>query len=205
MSLSADVEAIMLRRNFLLTTPGSILAIGLAVSGCTTTGASDATSAKMDKRHSIDAGVDSTLARLYNDANGSRELVAKSRGVLVFPSVIDAGFVVGGQYGEGSLRVGGRTVGYYSTATGSIGWQAGAQSKAIIFLFMTDESLVKFRNSEGWSAGGDASVALLKVGANGNVDTGTATGQVDAFVLTNTGLMAGVTLDGTKVSRLKTL
>lgn len=195
----------MLRRNFLLTTPGSILAIGLAVSGCTTTGASDATSAKMDKRHSIDAGVDSTLARLYNDANGSRELVAKSRGVLVFPSVIDAGFVVGGQYGEGSLRVGGRTVGYYSTATGSIGWQAGAQSKAIIFLFMTDESLVKFRNSEGWSAGGDASVALLKVGANGNVDTGTATGQVDAFVLTNTGLMAGVTLDGTKVSRLKTL
>jgi lipid-binding SYLF domain-containing protein len=199
------VEAIMLRRKFLLTTPGSILAIGLAVSGCTKTGASDATSEKMDKRHSIDAGVDSTLARLYDDANGSRELVAKARGVLVFPSVIDAGFVVGGQYGEGSLRLGGHTVGYYSTATGSIGWQAGAQSKAIIFLFMTDESLAKFRNSEGWSAGGDASVALLKIGANGNVDTGTATGQVDAFVLTNSGLMAGVTLDGTKVSRLKTL
>ena len=195
----------MLRRKFLFTTPGSILAIGLAVSGCTTTSPSDASSAQMSKRHSIDAGVDSTLGRLYNDANGSRELVAKARGVLVFPSVIDAGFVVGGQYGEGSLRVGGRTVGYYSTATGSIGWQAGAQSKAIIFLFMTEESLAKFRNSEGWSAGGDASVALLKVGANGNVDTSTATGQVDAFVLTNTGLMAGATLDGTKVSRLKTL
>jgi lipid-binding SYLF domain-containing protein len=74
-----------------------------------------------------------------------------------------------------------------------------------VFLFMTDESLVKFRNAEGWSAGGDASVALLKVGANGNIDTGTVTGQVDAFVLTNTGLMAGATLDGTKVSRLTSL
>jgi lipid-binding SYLF domain-containing protein len=199
------VEAIMLRRTFILTTPGSILAIGLAVSGCTTTGTSDASSAQMDKRHSIDAGVDSTLGRLYNVANGSRELVGKARGVLVFPSVIDAGFVVGGQYGEGSLRVGGHTVGYYSTATGSIGWQIGAQSKAIVFLFMTEESLAKFRSSEGWSAGGDASVALLKVGANGNLDTSTATGQVDAFVLTNTGLMAGATLVGTKVSRLKTL
>lgn len=195
----------MLRRTFILTTPGSILAIGLAISGCTTTGASDGGSAQMDKRHSIDAGVDSTLGRLYNAANGSRELVGKARGVLVFPSVIDAGFVVGGQYGEGSLRVGGHTVGYYSTATGSIGWQIGAQSKAIVFLFMTDESLAKFRSSEGWSAGGDASVALLKVGANGNLDTSTATGQVDAFVLTNTGLMAGATLEGTKVSRLKSL
>jgi lipid-binding SYLF domain-containing protein len=195
----------MLRRKFLFTTPGSILAIGLAVSACTTTSPSDASSAQIDKRHSIDAGVDSTLGRLYTAAKGSRELVSKARGVLVFPSVIDAGFVVGGQYGEGALRVGGRTVGYYSTATGSIGWQAGAQSKAIVFLFMTEDSLAKFRNSEGWSAGGDASVAVLKIGANGNVDTGTATGQVDAFVLTNTGLMAGVTLDGTKVSRLKTL
>lgn len=169
------------------------------------TGTSDASSTQMDKRHSIDAGVDSTLGRLYNAANGSRELVQKARGVLVFPSVIDAGFGVGGQYGEGSLRVGGHTVGYYSTATGSIGWQIGAQSKAIVFLFMTDDSLAKFRNSEGWSAGGDASVALLKVGANGNVDTTTASSQVDAFVLTNTGLMAGATLEGTKVSRLKTL
>jgi lipid-binding SYLF domain-containing protein len=200
------VEGIMLRRSFILTTPGSILAIGLAMSGCTMTGSSDTSSgAQTDKRHSIDAGVDSTLGRLYNAANGSRELVAKARGVLVFPSVIDAGFVVGGQYGEGSLRVGGHTVGYYSTATGSIGLQAGAQSKAIIFLFMTDESLTKFRSAEGWSAGGDASVALLKVGANGNVDTGTISSQVDAFVLTNTGLMAGATLDGTKVTRLTSL
>jgi lipid-binding SYLF domain-containing protein len=142
---------------------------------------------------------------LHAIANGSRELVGKARGVLVFPSVISAGFGVGGQYGDGSLRVGGSTVGYYSTTTGSIGLQIGAQSKAIIFLFMTEDALDRFRNSEGWSVGGDASVAVLKVGANGNVDTTTATAPVEAFVLTNSGLMAGVTLEGTKVTRLNSL
>ncbi|PXW26398.1 lipid-binding SYLF domain-containing protein [Paraburkholderia caballeronis] len=182
-----------------------MLALGLAFSGCTTTGPSDASSEQSDKRHTIDSGVDSTLSRLYGAADGSRELVGKARGVLIFPSVIDAGFIVGGEYGEGSLRVRGRTVGYYSTATGSVGWQIGAQSRAIIFLFMTDDSLNRFRSSDGWSAGGDASVAVLKIGANGAVDTSTATGQVDAFVLTNSGLMAGASLDGTKVSRLKSL
>ncbi|AOE88452.1 lipoprotein [Ralstonia solanacearum] len=123
----------------------------------------------------------------------------------MFPSVIAAGFGIGGQYGEGSLRAGGGTTGYYSTTTASIGWQIGAQSKAIIFLFMTQDSLDRFRNSEGWSVGGDASVAVLKVGANGNIDSSTATGPIQAFVLTNSGLMAGVTLEGTKVTKLKSL
>lgn len=100
---------------------------------------------------------------------------------------------------------GGGTTGYYSTTTASIGWQIGAQSKAIIFLFMTQDSLDRFRNSEGWSVGGDASVAVLKVGANGNIDSSTATGPIQAFVLTNSGLMAGVTLEGTKVTKLKSL
>ena len=194
----------MLRRKFIWGSPGAILAIGFAVAGCTTTGMSDnkTQGERTDKRHTIDAGVDSTLARLYAAAHGSRELVGKARGVLIFPSVIDAGFIVGGQYGEGSLRIRGRTTGYYSTVTGSVGWQAGAQSRAIIFLFMNEESLNRFRNADGWSAGGDASVAVLKVGANGDIDTSTATGDVDAFVLSNGGLMAGVSLEGTKVTRL---
>lgn len=195
----------MPRRRFILITTGSAIAIGLTTLGCTTTGTSDTSGHQVDKRHTIDAGVESTLARLYTAANGSRELVGKARGVLVFPSVIAAGFGLGGQYGEGSLRVGGSTVGYYSTATASIGWQIGAQSKAIIFLFMTEDALDRFRNSDGWSVGGDASVAVLKVGANGSIDTTTATGPVQAFVLTNSGLMAGVTLEGTKVTKLKSL
>ena len=196
----------MQRRTFLWGVPGSMIAVSLSLSSCTTTPAgSDRMGDQKDKRRTIDAGVDSTLTRLYNVVPGARELVGKSNGLLVFPTVINAGIGLGGQYGEGALRVGGKSVGYYSTAGASVGLQAGAQSKAIVFLFMTAEALDRFRSSEGWSAGGGASVAVLKVGANGKVDTGTATGQINAFVLTNGGLMAGATVDGTKVTRLKTL
>ncbi|MEW9583545.1 YSC84-related protein [Paraburkholderia sp. DGU8] len=194
----------MRRRQFILTGSAALATAGLGLAGCTTTSPASSASpaANAGKRETINAGVDSTLARLYENVNGSRELVAKARGVLVFPSVISAGFWIGGQYGEGALRVNGQTTGYYSTVAGSFGLQIGAQSKALIFLFMTQEALDKFLHSQGWAAGADATVAVLKVGANGAVDTSTATGPVEAFVLTNGGLMAGVSLEGTKVSRL---
>jgi lipid-binding SYLF domain-containing protein len=194
----------MRRRQFILTGSAALASAGLSLAGCTTTSPSSSASpsANAGKRDSINAGVDATLARLYENVNGSRELVAKARGVLVFPSVISAGFWVGGQYGEGALRVHGQTTGFYSTVAGSFGLQIGAQSKALIFLFMTQEALDKFTHSQGWAAGADATVAVLKVGANGAIDTSTATGPVEAFVLTNGGLMAGVSLEGTKVSRL---
>ncbi|MBN3767133.1 YSC84-related protein [Burkholderia sp. Ac-20365] len=194
----------MQRRNFMLKSTAALAFGTLALAGCTTTKSSGESAATdMSKRQSIDASVDGTMSRLYTTVQGSRELVAKARGILVFPSVLQVGFVVGGQYGEGSLRVGGGTVGYYSTISGSFGLQAGAQSKAIIFLFMTQDALDKFRSSDGWSVGADASVALVKVGANGVVDSTTATAPVEVFVLTNAGLMADVSLAGTKVSKLK--
>jgi lipid-binding SYLF domain-containing protein len=169
--------------------------------GCTTTTTSDTTADRGKRRHEIDAGIDATLARLYTAAPGAHELLTKAHGVLVFPSVIAAGLWVG-QYGEGALRTGNTTAGYYSTASASIGLQIGAQSKALIFLFMTQDALDTFRKREGWAVGGDASVAVLKIGANGNIDTNSATAAVLAFVLTNSGLMANLTLEGTKVSRL---
>jgi len=194
----------MQRRNFILKTTAALAFGSLSLAGCTTTGDKpDSAATNMSKRQAIDASVDGTISRLYTTVPGSRELMSKARGVLVFPSVIQAGFIVGGQYGEGALRVGGSTVGYYSTVSGSVGLTAGGQSKAIIFLFMTQDSLDKFRNSDGWSAGGDASVALVKVGANGVIDTTTATAPVQAFVLTNAGLMGDLSLAGTKVTRLK--
>ena len=194
----------MQRRNFMLKSSAVLALGGLALAGCTANrnaGTEQAAGAS-DLRRSIDADVDSTIQRLYSTVGGSRELVAKSRGVLIFPSVIQAGFIVGAQYGKGALRVGGSSVGYYSTTSGSFGLQAGAQSKALIFLFMTQDALDKFRNSDGWAAGADASVALVKMGANGAIDTTTATKPVEAIVLTNAGLMADVSLQGTKVSRL---
>jgi lipid-binding SYLF domain-containing protein len=98
--------------------------------------------------------------------------------------------------------VNGRTTGYYSTVAGSFGLQIGAQSKTLVFAFMNQQALDSFLSSQGWAAGADATVALVTVGANGNVDTSTATSPVEAFVLTNAGLMAGVSLEGVKVSRL---
>jgi lipid-binding SYLF domain-containing protein len=106
------------------------------------------------------------------------------------------------QSGKGALRAGGHTVAYYSTSSGSLGLQAGAQSKA---LFMTQDALNEFRNSDGWSAGADAAVALVRMGANGAIDTTSASKAVQAFVLTNAGLMADVSPQSTKVSRLTEL
>ena len=123
--------------------------------------------------------------------------------MLVFPSVIAAGFGVGGQYGEGGLRIHGNASGYYNLASLSVGLQIGAQSKAIIFLFMTQDALDKFRKSEGWSVGADASVAMLKVGANGAIYVNSANAPIVAFVVTNAGLMANLTLEGTKITRIK--
>src|SRR5436309_8651218 len=197
----------MQRRDFMLKTAGALALGSLAVAGCTTsltpTVTPEAGSASDKRRREIQEGIDATLTRLYAAVPDARELVGKASGVLAFPHVIAAGFGIGGQYGEGGLRVQNAPAGYYSVASVSIGLQIGAQSKAIIFLFMAQEALDKFRKSEGWSAGVDASVAVLKVGANGKIDTSSVSGPVLAFVLTNAGLMANLTLEGTKISRLQ--
>jgi len=189
----------MQRRYFIRN--GVVAGLSFAI-GTATMSQAAASESNEAKRREINAKVHGTLSRLFSTVKGSRELVAKANGVLVFPSVLQAGFVVGGQYGEGALLVGGKPVGYYSTVSGSFGLQAGAQSKAIIFLFMTHDALASFRNSKGWSVGGEGSVALVKVGVNGAIDTTTATAPVQVIVLTNTGLMGDVSLSGTKVSRL---
>jgi lipid-binding SYLF domain-containing protein len=176
----------------------------LALAGCTTTtttGAGKADNASV--RAEINNGIDSTLDRMYAQVGGSRELVAKASGVLVFPRVLAAGLVVGGEYGKGALRVKGANAGYYSIGSVSVGFQAGAQSKAMVVLFMTRDALDKFRASRGWDAGADASVALAKVGANGAIDISTATNPIQVIVLTNAGLMANLNLEGTKISTLE--
>lgn len=195
----------MQRRDFILKSTASIIAAEMAMTGCSTTATSTVTpqvSGADKRRQDIDAGVQATLARLTTIVPDARELIGKASGALVFPNVLAAGFGVGGQFGEGALRVRQSTVGHYSLVSLSVGLQIGAQSKAIIFLFMTPDALDRFRASKGWQIGADASVAVLKVGANGNVDVGAATGPVVAFVLTNAGLMANLTLEGTKITPL---
>lgn len=181
----------------------SFLAACLAaalVPACTTTagGGGDASA----KRGSIDASVDSALSKLYTQVSGSREMAGKAKGVLVFPSVVSAGLGVGGSYGQGALRVGSRTDSYYSTTAASVGLLAGADSKAVYVLFMTQDALDKFKASKGWTAGADASVTMLKTGASAAVDTQTSQQAVVGYALSNAGLMADLSLDGTKVNKL---
>ncbi|MDR0244668.1 MAG: hypothetical protein LBJ65_23970 [Burkholderia sp.] len=192
-----------MQKSLAMKAAAAVMLGSLALAGCTTTpDKPENASTSASKRQSIDASVNATLSRLYSTVPGSRELVAKSRGVLVFPNVLQAGLIIGGQSGNGALRVGGSTVGYYNTSSLSVGLQAGAQSKAIVFLFMTQDALDSFRKSEGWAAGADASVAVVKVGANGAVDTTTATAPVEVLVLTNAGLMGDLSVNGTKVTKL---
>jgi lipid-binding SYLF domain-containing protein len=189
----------MNKRNFLVAS-ASVAALAAFSSACTTTGGSGGDPA--ERRRAIDADVDRALTQLYNEIRGSRELVASARGVLVFPSVISAGFIVGGTHGTGALRKGGATVSYHTMTAASVGLLAGARSKAVYYLFMTEDALRRFEASSGWTVGADASVALVTVGANAQVDTRSAQQPVVAFVLTNAGLMANLSMDGTRVGRL---
>jgi lipid-binding SYLF domain-containing protein len=179
----------------------SVLAVFLVLAcGCTTTGPSSGD--PNTRRRSIDAEVDNALARLYGQVEGSEQLVGRARGVLVFPSVMEAGFIVGASRGQGALRIGGKTKSYHATTSGSFGLQAGAQSTAVFLLFMTDDALRQFQNSSGWTVGADASVTLLSVGASAQVTTATAQQPVIGYVLSNRGLMAGISLDGARITRL---
>ena len=178
----------------------TISVAGLLFSGCTTTTpTSSATPA--EQRKSLSSAADETLGKLTRRRR-SPELVARAKGVLIFPDVLSGSFIIGAEHGKGVLRVGGANAGYYSTTAGSIGFQAGAQSKAMVLLFMTQGALDKFRNSSGWTVGADATVAVVDIGANGRIDTNTAQQPVVGFVMNNGGLMAGVSLAGTKISKI---
>jgi lipid-binding SYLF domain-containing protein len=172
----------------------------VVASGCTTSGSGTGDPAA--RRKAIDAAVDSSMSTLFQQVQGSQDLVNRAAGVLVFPNVMEAGFIVGASRGQGALRVGGKTVSYHATTSGSIGLQAGAQSTAVILLFMTQDALRSFQNSRGWTVGADATVTLLTVGANAQMTTATAQQPVIGYVLSNRGLMAGVSLDGARVTRL---
>lgn len=202
----------MHRRVFLRHTASSLALSSFALSACTTSmtptvsGQDNAAASQRadPQRRELNTGIDATLERLRTTVPTSGELIKKANGVLVFPRVIAAGFGIGGQYGEGALRIRNATAEYYNLASVSIGLQIGAQSKAIVMLFMTDEALKKLRTSDSWSAGIDASVAVLKVGANGAIDSSSMDGPVLAFVMTNAGLMANLSLEGTRITRVKT-
>lgn len=149
------------------------------------------------------ASVRGTLDLLYRRVPGLRALISQAAGVLVFPTIVKAGFGIGGEYGEGELLVGGRSVGRYNTIAGSIGFQLGAQARSVIIIFMTPQALASFRRVDGWKVGVDGSVAIITVGAGGSVDSAKITSPVVGFILDPKGLMYNLTLEGSKITRIR--
>jgi lipid-binding SYLF domain-containing protein len=148
-------------------------------------------------------GVKATLQQFFFQVRGSWELVNKSAAVLVFPSVIKAGVGIGGEYGEGALLTRERTVDYYNIVSASIGFQLGAQLRSVIIVFMTPEALAGFERTYGWRAGVDASVAIITVSAGGSIDTSRIASPIVGFIFDGKGLMYNLTLEGSKITRIR--
>ena len=190
----------MKRRDFILRA-GAALGAGFLATACSTTGPSSP-SDQAAKRQEIDGGADGTLTRLYGSARGSRELADRAAGILIFPRVLSGGLGIGGEFGDGVLRTPVRPEGYYRLVGGSVGLQIGGQSQGLVLMFMTQDALDRFRKSSGWTVGADASVAVAKLGATGEVDSNTVKQSIIGFAVTNAGLFAGAKFDGAKITRL---
>jgi lipid-binding SYLF domain-containing protein len=175
-----------------------IAAFALFSAGCTTSGGSQGEPAA--RAAAMDAEIDRALSQLRQQARGADQLLASAKGVLVFPSVVSAGFMVGGSHGLGGLRKDGKTTRHFRMTAASVGLLAGARTKTVVYLFMTDQALQSFEASSGWTIGADASVTVLTVGANAQIDTQSARQPVIGFVFTNAGLMGNLSMDGTRIA-----
>jgi lipid-binding SYLF domain-containing protein len=153
-------------------------------------------------KQEIEAYADESMVQFYAHSKAGEQLAKQAKGILIFPRVYKAGLLVGGEYGEGLLKVNGTSVGYYNITAGSLGLQAGAQRKSEIIMFMTEESLEDFRSSKGWEVGVDGSVAVVKLGAGGKLDSNTVKQPIIGFIFSNTGLMLNLTLEGSKITKI---
>ncbi len=153
-------------------------------------------------KEEINASVNAAMTKFKKNVKGANEYLKVAKGVLVIPNVGKAGFIVAGQYGQGSLKVKGKLAGYYSLAAGSVGWQIGAEKFDLIIIFTTDEALKQFQSSEGWEAGADAEVTMIAAGVDLPVSTLVSRHPVLGFVTDQKGLMAGVSVKGAKFTKI---
>ena len=151
----------------------------------------------------IDAKVNVAMKRFYQQVDGAKEFAGHAKGLLVMPGVMKAAFIIGGEYGEGALKINGKTADYYNIVSGSFGFQIGAEAKDIVIAFMTQQALQGFRAGKGWEAGLDGNVALITLGAGERIDTRTIKDPIVGFVFDVKGLMADISLKGAKFTKLK--
>ena len=153
-------------------------------------------------KEEIDIEVSASLDKFKEEVLGAEKFMEKAEGVLVFPDVVKIGFGIGGEYGEGALLIKGKTVDYYNTAAASFGFQFGAQFKTVMLIFLKKDALDNFRNSSGWEAGVDGSIALIELGVGKDINTINLEDPIVGFVFSNKGLMYNLTLEGSKITKL---
>jgi len=153
-------------------------------------------------RSEINRDVDIALGKLYKTTPEAKKLSKIAKGILVFPSIIQGGFIVGGQYGEGALRVNSKTTGYYNTAAASYGLQAGAHSFGYALFFLDQKNLDYLKKSEGWELGSSPSVVLVDQGIARTISTTTANEGIYAFFFNQKGLMADISIQGSKITEI---
>jgi lipid-binding SYLF domain-containing protein len=175
----------------------SVLLIAAALITTWSTGAAIAASAS-----EIDRNATQALYTLYNTTPGAKALGNKAKAILIFPNIVKGGFVVAGQFGDGALRRRGRTVGYYRSVAASYGLQAGVQSFGYVLFFMDEASLQYLNKSDGWELGSGPSLVVLDKGFGKNVSTTTMQKGVYAFIFNQKGLMGGIGIQGSKITRI---
>jgi lipid-binding SYLF domain-containing protein len=151
----------------------------------------------------INRDANKALEKLYKKSGSAKALGEKAKAVLVFPSITKGGFMVGGQYGEGALMKEGKTIAYYNTVSASYGLQAGVQKYGYVLFFMTDSAREYLDRSDGWELGTGPSIVIVDEGKAGGLSTTTARADVYAFMFDQKGLMGGLGLQGTKITKIK--
>jgi len=151
----------------------------------------------------IDRDVRKALENLYAKSPSAKAMGEKAIGVLVFPGIVKGGFIVGGQYGEGALIKGGNAVAYYNSVAASYGLQAGLQKFGYALFFMTEPALKWLDKSDGWEIGVGPSIVVVDVGAAASMTSTTAQADIYAFFFDQKGLMAGLGLQGTKITKVE--
>ena len=150
----------------------------------------------------IDREATQSLANLFTNTPDAKVLADKAVAVLVFPRIVKGGFIIGGQFGDGALRKNGKSVAYYRSLAASYGFQAGIQAFGYVLFFMDDESVRYLNNSDGWELGVGPSLVVLDSGFGKNLSTTTLQKGVYAFIFDQTGLMAGMGIQGTKITKI---
>jgi len=150
----------------------------------------------------IDAEIDEALEFLYKESPAAKTLAAKAKGILVFPSIVKAGWVFGGSYGEGALLVNEKKVQYYNNISGSLGFQFGIEKRSEIIMFLEQSALDNFKKNDGWDGGADGSIAIATFGAGMDVTVENIKDPIISFIFSPKGLMVNASVEGTKITKI---